>query len=297
MNDLTNYLVEEFLEDYQQGLLSRRDALRLIGGMTGVALAVQMVDARAQTPAPAMMAPQAAAMRVAPDDSAIVAGPVKFPGNDGELMGYLARPSKVGRFPIVLVCQENRGLTPHIEDVTRRLAKAGYVGVAVDLVSREGGTAKQPEDAIPGLLAKQPQGQAVADFQSALKYAQAQPFARPDRAGMVGFCFGGGVTWRVAAATPDIAAAVPYYGQPVAAADAPKIKGAVLAIYAGNDQRINAMIPEIETAMQASNKTYRKMIYPGAEHGFNNDTSSRYDAPAAKAAWDETLAWFAKYLA
>jgi carboxymethylenebutenolidase len=297
MNDLTSYIVEEFLEDYAQGRLSRRDALRLIVGLTGAAVAVQMVDARAQAPAAPAATPAAVATRVAPDDPAITAGPVKFAGNDGELTGYLARPARAGRFPLVLVCHENRGLTAHIEDVTRRLAKAGYVGMAVDLLSRDGGTAKHAFDSIPGLLGKAPQGQAVADFQSALAYAKAQPFVRPDRVGMMGFCFGGGVTWRVAAATPDVAAAVPFYGQPVAAADVPQLNAAVLAIYASNDDRINANIPAIEAAMQGSGKTLKKVIYPNSEHGFHNDTSPRFNPEAAKAAWDETLAWFAKYLA
>ncbi|HTQ00209.1 MAG TPA: dienelactone hydrolase family protein [Casimicrobiaceae bacterium] len=296
MNDLTPYLVDEFLEDYEQGRLTRRDALRLIGGMTGVALAAQMIDARAQTSAPAMMVPAAAAMRVAADDPAVVAGPVKFPGGDGELLGYLARPNKPGRFPIVLVCHENRGLTPHFEDVSRRLAKAGYVALTLDLLSRDGGTATLNGDAIPGLLGKAPQGQAVADFQSALKYAQAQPFARPDRAGIVGFCFGGGVVWRVAAATPDVRALVPFYGLPAQAADVPKLNAAVLAIYAGRDERINANIPAIEAAMQANGKTFRKIVYPDVDHAFYNDTGTRYAPDASKAAWDETLAWFGKYL-
>jgi carboxymethylenebutenolidase len=296
MNDLTPYLVQEFLDDYEQGRLTRRDALRLIGGMTGAALAVQMVDARAQTSAPAMMVPAAAAMRVAADDPAVVAEYVKIPVDGGEIAGYVAHPAKPGRFPIVLVVHENRGLTPHIEDVTRRLAKAGYVGVAADLLSREGGTGKLDPDSIPGLLGKQPQGQSVADFQAALKYAKTLAYARPDRVGIVGFCFGGGVAWRMAAATPDVVAVVPYYGQPVQAADVAKLQGAVLAIYGGNDNRINAMIPAIEAAMQENHKTFRKVVYPGAGHAFNNDMAGSYNPEAAKAAWDETLAWFGKYL-
>lgn len=299
MDDLKQYLVDEFVEDYEEGRLSRRDALRLIAGLTGSALAAQLVDARAQQPAPAAAAPPVVppGVRVPPDDPAIVAGPARFATADGDVAGYLARPAAAGRHPIVLVCHENRGLTPHIEDVTRRLARAGYVGVAVDLVSRDGGTAKHAYDAIPGILGKAPAGQAVADFQAALKYAQAQPFARADRVGMIGFCFGGGVTWRVAAATPAVRAAVPFYGLPASAAEIPKIEAAVLAIYAARDERINATIPATEAAMQQARKTFRKVVYPDTEHAFHNDTGTRYHAEAAAAAWRETLAWLAQHLA
>jgi carboxymethylenebutenolidase len=298
MDDLKRYLVEEFIEDYAEGRLSRRAALRMLAGLTGAAMAAQMLDAHAQQPAtaPAAATPGASALSVAPNDPAVVATSVRFPGVDAEIGGYLARPANPGRFPIVLVCQENRGVTPYIEDVTRRLAKAGYVALAVDLLAREGGTAKLDSDSIPALLGKAPPGQAVADFQSGQKYAQAQPFARTDRVGMVGFCFGGTVTWRAAAAMPEMRAAVPFYGMPVPPADVPKINAAVLAIYAGRDDRINAFIPATEAAMQASGKTFRKVIYPDVDHGFHNDTSNRYNAAAARAAWDETLAWFGKYL-
>ncbi len=303
MDDLKQYLVDEFVEDYAEGRLSRRDALRLVAGLTGGVLAAQIVDAHAQSPAAVPVAPPAVppavppGVRVAPDDPAVIAGAVRFPVADGDVAGYLARPAAAGRHAIVLVCHENRGLTPHIEDVTRRLAKAGYVGVAVDLASRDGGTAKHAPDAIPALLGKAPAGQAVADFQAALRYAQAQPFARADRVAMIGFCFGGGVTWRVAAATPALRAAVPFYGLPAAAADVPKIEAAVLAIYAGRDERINATMAATEAAMHAAGRTFRKVVYPDTDHAFHNDSGSRYDAVAAKAAWAETLAWLARYLA
>ncbi len=298
-DDLRQYLVDEFVEDYAQGRLARRDALRLLAGLTGGAMAAQLLDARAQPPATvaAPPAPAAPAPRVAENDAAIVAANVRIPTGDGDVAGYVARPAAPGRHPVVLVCHENRGLTPHIEDVTRRLAKAGFVGVAVDLVSRAGGTAKHAADDVPGILGKLPANQAVTDFQAAIRYAQAQPYARADRVGMIGFCFGGGVTWRVAAATPELRAAVPFYGLPAPAADAPKIGAAVLAIYAGRDERINANIPAIEAAMRESGKTFRKVVYPDVDHAFHNDTGARYDPGAANAAWQETLAWLSRYLA
>jgi carboxymethylenebutenolidase len=298
MNDLERYLVEEAVEDYDEGRLSRREALRAIAGVAGVALATTLIDARAQGAKPA--APKAAPSappQVPSNDPDIVAGIAEFRGEGARLDGYLARPSLSGRFPVVLVCHENRGLTRHIEDVTRRLAKAGYVALAVDLLSREGGTEKHDFDAIPGLLGKAPPARHVQDFRSGLAYARSQPSARGDSAGMVGFCFGGAVTWRVAAGVPELRAAVPFYGVPVPESDVPGIGAAVLAIYAGRDDRINQNIPAIEAAMGKHGKTFRKIVYPNVDHAFHNDSGTRYSAEAAKAAWSETLAWFGKYLA
>ena len=298
MNELQRYLVEEAVEDYEEGRLTRRAALKAIAGLTGAALAAQVLDAHAQTKtAPAAKAPPASPPLVAHDDPAIVAGIAEFPGAGARIAGYLARPKQSGRFPIVLVCHENRGLTRHIEDVTRRVAKAGYLGLAVDLLSREGGTAKHEFDAIPGILGKAAPERHVQDFQSGLAYARSQPFASMERVGMLGFCFGGSVTWRVAAAVRDLRAAVPFYGVPVQEADVGGIGAAVLAIYAAKDERINKSIPAIEAAMQKHGKTFRKIVYPNVDHAFHNDTGARYNAAAAKAAWGETLAWFGKHLA
>lgn len=298
MNELQRYLVEEAVEDYEEGRLTRRDALKAVAGLTGAALATQILDAHAQTKAAAAAkAPRTSAPLVAYDDPAIVAGVAEFPGAGARIAGYLARPKQSGRFPIVLVCQENRGLTRHVEDVTRRVAKAGYLGLAVDLLSREGGTAKHEFDAIPGTLGKAAPERHVQDFQSGLAYARSQPYAKGDRVGMVGFCFGGAVTWRVAAAVRDLRAAVPFYGVPVQEADVGGIGAAVLAIYAAKDERINKNIPAIEAAMQKHGKTFRKIVYPGVDHAFHNDAGARYNAAAAKAAWGETLAWFGKHLA
>lgn len=298
MNDLQRYLVEEAVEDYEEGRLSRRQALRAVAGVAGAALASRILDARAQGgKAAASKAPPSAPPQVAPNDPDIVAGIAEFPGEGARLDGYLARPARPGLFPVVLVCHENRGLTRHIEDVARRLAKAGYVGLAVDLLSREGGTEKHDYDAIPGILGKAPPARHVQDFRSGLAYARSQPAARSDSAGMVGFCFGGAVTWRVAAGLPELRAAVPFYGVPVPDADVPGIRAAVLAIYAGRDERINRNIPAIEAAMARNGKTFRKIVYPNVDHAFHNDSGPRYDAEAAKAAWSEALAWFGRYLA
>ncbi len=336
MNHFQRYLAEEFAEDYQGGRLNRRQALKLIASVTGsLVLAEAFLAACAPPPqataipAPTSTTPPTAAPllsptsaaeptveptaaeapatapapptapvsgTVSPDDPAIVAGPIQFPGEGATLLGYLAQPKGDGPFPVVLVCHENRGLTAHIQDVTRRLAKAGYVALAVDLLSRQGGTEAVGSDNVPGALGNISPDQFVQDFRSGWQHLQTLPFADAERVGMVGFCFGGGVTWRMATHMPELKAAVPFYGPHPPAEDVPNINAAVLAIYAERDQRINQGIPAVEAAMQAHGKIYEKVIYPNADHAFHNDTGSRYNPEAAQDAWARTLAWFGKYL-
>ncbi len=321
LNDMQLYLVDEFVEDYQAGHLSRREALRRIAGVTGsVAFATSLLAAcatveRAASPASAPPAPTPAAspatasappaprgpdpaVTVGADDPDIEARAVTFEGGGGVVLrGSLAEPRRGGRHPLVLVCHENRGLTPHIEDVTRRLAKAGYVGLAVDLLSRQGGTAAITDPAlVPQALGQAPPQQAVGDFQAGLRYARTLATVDGDRAGMTGFCYGGGVTWRVATRTPEIRAAVPFYGPPPAADEVPGLRAAVLAHYGETDTRINAMLPAIEAAMRVGGKTFEAVVHPGVGHGFHNDTGRNYNAEAARAAWAQTLAWFERYL-
>lgn len=324
MNLFQRYLAEEFAEDYEEGRLSRRDALKLIVSVTGSVIAANSILA-ACTPPPESLetgaptdsptdapsaspsatadpvstdsaSPQASYGTVMPDDPAVIAGEVQIPADDATLIGYLARPSSETASPVILVCHENRGLTPHIQDVTRRFAKAGYVGLAMDLLSRDGGSAAVGEGNVPGALGNIDPDQFVEDFKSGWRYLQEQSFAQADRVGMTGFCFGGGVTWQVAVHMPELLAAVPYYGPHPIASDVPSINAAVLGIYGEQDSRINSGIPPIEEAMTANNKIYEKMIYPNADHAFNNDTSSRYNAEAANDAWERTLSWFGKYV-
>ena len=328
MNIFQRYLVEEFAEDYQEGNLSRREALKLITAVTGSLLMANSILAActpqdqstaapasestlppANTPVPAATEGEPTAAEtvapaqgtVSPDDPAVEASDVEIPGEGDTILGYLARPSGEGPFgegpfPVVLVCHENRGLTEHIKDVTRRLAVAGYVGLAVDLLSRQGGTASMSSDDVPGALGNTSPDQFVQDFTSGWQYLQGQPYAQADRVGMVGFCFGGGVTWLMATRMPELLAAVPFYGPPPPIEDVPNINAAVLAIYGERDERINQTIPDIEAAMQENNKIYEKVIYPNADHAFHNDTSQRYDAEAAQDAWRRTLEWFGTYV-
>lgn len=329
MNIFQRYLAEEFAEDYSEGRLSRREALKLITSVTGSLIAANSIlagcvppseatqtGAGSPTDSPSVASTEAAVATpptsesvstepassttvygtVIPDDPAVIASEVQIPAADTNLIGYLARPSNETVEPVILVCHENRGLTPHIQDVTRRFAKAGYVGLAVDLLSRQGGSASVGESNVPGALGNIAPDQFVEDFKSGWSYLQGQPFAEAEKVGMTGFCFGGGVTWRVATQMPELLAAVPFYGPAPDVAEVPNIRAAVLAMYGELDSRINSGIPVIEKAMLENNKIYEKIIYPNADHAFNNDTGPRYNAEAAKDAWEHTLAWFEKYV-
>jgi carboxymethylenebutenolidase len=326
MNLFQRYLAEEFAEDYEEGRISRRDALKLIASVTGSLVAANSILAACAPspeatersgPAPTDLpateplatdsptnesvptdsaAPVSAYGTVMPDDPALIASEVQIPAADATLIGYLVRPASEGVAPVILVCHENRGLTPHIQDVTRRFAKAGYVGLAMDLLSRQGGSAAVGEGNVPGALGNISPDQFVEDFKSGWRYLQEQPFADPARVGMTGFCFGGGVTWRVATQMPELLAAVPFYGPHPPVEDVPNIRAAVLAMYGEQDSRINGGIPAVEEAMAANNKIYEKIVYPNADHAFHNDTGSRYNPEAAKDAWERTLAWFDQYV-
>ncbi len=313
MNYFQRYLAEEFAEDYTEGRISLQKAQELIVSVTGSALAAHSILAARPAPQETHAAAHPAAAQasatpavpsagslnanVSPNDPDVKASDIQFKGQDHEtLLAYLARPVDGGPAPVVLVCHENRGLTDHIRDVTRRLAKAGYVALAVDLLSRQGGTAAVGSENVPGVLGNIHPDQFVQDFISGWNELKGQPFADAGRVGMVGFCFGGGVTWRVATKMPELLAAVPYYGPPPPFEALASIQAAVLAIYGGNDTRITSTIPAVEEAMRKYNKVFEKVVYPGADHAFNNDTGPRYHSQAANDAWARTLAWFAAYV-
>ena len=319
MNSFQRYLAEEFAEDFEEGRLPRREAIKLIAAVTGSLVFAETILAACSPPSPSATlapvsppvigaaestpavsasatAPTSPPGTVAPDDPEVRAEAVEFAGEDTQVAGYLARPSVDGTFPVILVCHENRGLTDHIRDVARRLAKAGYLSLAVDLLSRQGGSDTVGEADVPGVLANQPPEQFAADFRAGWEFTGSLPVAEAALLGMVGFCFGGGVTWLVATRMPELLAAVPFYGPHPAVAEVPNIRAAVLAIYAGRDDRINQGIPAIEDAMREHGKVYEKVIYPDVDHAFHNDTGSRYAAAAARDAWARTLAWFDRYV-
>jgi len=235
-------------------------------------------------------------LSVAADDPDVTGSDTTFQ-SDTPMSGYIARPKAEGTYPGVIVIHENRGLTDHIRDVARRLAKAGYVALAPDLASRGGGTATVGADKITGYFANAKPEELVKDLNSAVDFLGQQPGVKPNAYGVVGFCFGGAYTLRLAAANPKMAAAVCYYGvTPEPASQMSATNAAILGQYGGNDSRVNGTIPALEQAMQAAGKTYEKQIYEGANHAFNNDTGQNYNQEAAVAAWQRTLDWFGKYL-
>lgn len=308
MGDLERYIVEEWAEDYRKGFLTRREFLRRTALMAGgTALALPLLGnlgvpasaeevAEAASGAPPVVA-QASAVTVSPTDPAIDAQPVTFSVGGLSVIGYRVVPKGGGSAPGVVVIHENRGLVEHIKDVARRIAKAGYVSLAVDLASPAGGTAKFSDPAeVTTLLGKTPPEQLVAMLNTAVRYLQGDPSVRRDRIGAIGFCFGGGMTWRLATANADLRAAIPFYGPNPPVGDVAKIKAAVLAIYGVLDNRINAGIPAMKEALQQANVIHDIVIYPGADHAFFNDTGPRYVEMVAKDAWGRALGWFDRYL-
>jgi len=236
----------------------------------------------------------AEAQQVAKDDSRLKAEYVEYPSpnGSGKMRGYLARPAKAaGRLPGVLVVHENRGLNPHIEDIARRLALDNFIAFAPDALTPLGGYPASGEDEARQLFPKLDQAKTREDMVAGAEFLKAHPECT-GRIGTVGFCWGGGVANMLATRVPDLAAAVPFYGSPANAADVPKIKAALLVQYAENDQRINDAWPAYEAALKAAGVRYTMHKYPGTQHGFNNDTTPRYNEAQAKIAWERTVAFF-----
>jgi carboxymethylenebutenolidase len=197
----------------------------------------------------------------------------------------------------LLVIHENRALTPYIQDVVRRWAKAGYVALCVDMLSRLGGSAAYPDESLrPAALGTITTEQSLADLLAGLDYLKVQSNVKADRLGVTGFCFGGGYTWRVATQRADVKATVAFYGPNPPLTDIPKIKSATLGFYGALDTRITGAVGELETALKMASITYQLKIYDGADHAFHNDTGTRYQPDAAHDAWQRAVDWFAKYV-
>lgn len=246
----------------------------------------------------AALTPQfAMAQQVKPDDKRLKAEYLEFPSPDGygTARGYLVRPAKARKpLPVVLVVHENRGLNPHIEDITRRLALENYIAFAPDALFPLGGYPGD-EDKARATFQTLDQTKSRQDFLAAARMLRGIKGGN-GRLGVVGFCYGGGMANFLATQLPDLKAAAPFYGAAAKLEDVPRIKAELLVVLAGNDERINAQYPPYEEALKANGVRYAIFQPEGTQHGFNNDTTPRHDAEAAAEAWKRTLALFARTL-
>ena len=246
-----------------------------------------------------MLTPQfASAQQVPKDDARLKTEYVEYPspqGNTGKTKGYLVRPAKAtGKLPSVLVIHENRGLNPHIEDIARRLALDNFMAFAPDALAPLGGYPGD-EDKARTLFPQLDAAKTREDMVAAANWLKARPDSN-GKIGAVGFCWGGAIVNFLATRLPDLAAGVPFYGTAPAAEDVAKIKSPLLMQYAENDDRVNATWPAYDEALKANKVPHEMFKYPGTQHGFNNDTTPRYDAAAAKLAWTRTVDFFNKHL-
>jgi carboxymethylenebutenolidase len=280
--------IRNLYTDFKNGRISRRMFIRRLTIITGS-------SAAALTLLPVLDESVIKESAASEQETSLITEFIKYPAETGEMRAFLARPEKGKKFPAVIVIHENRGLVPHIQDVTRRMAKEGFLSLAPDALSPLGGT---PEDiSNVGSMFKQLNNeQTIKNFVAAVKYLKTHPLST-GKVGCTGFCWGGGMTNQVAVNSPDLDAAVPYYGSQPTPDDVAKIKAPILAHYAGNDERIDAGIPAFEEALKKNNKEYKIFIYEGASHAFNNDSNpERYNEQAAKLAWSRTVAFFKEKL-
>jgi carboxymethylenebutenolidase len=277
-------------DGYVHGGISRREFLDgaqkfAVGSVTAAAL-FQMLKPN-----------YAWAMQVPPDDKRIKAETVTVPSpqGNGSIKGYLVRPASAAKLPSVVVIHENRGLNPYVEDVARRLAVANFIAFAPDGLTSLGGYPGDDEKGL-ALFGQVDRAKMGEDFLAAASWLKSQPDST-GKLGAVGFCFGGGVVNQLAVRMgPGLAAGVPFYGVQPSAADTAQIKAPINAQYGELDSRITDGWPAFDAALTQAHVTHEGHIYKGANHGFHNDTTPRYDEAAAKEAWQHTLEWFDKYL-
>ncbi|WP_113635957.1 dienelactone hydrolase family protein [Nubsella zeaxanthinifaciens] len=274
-------------DSYTHSQISRKEFMKKLAILTGS-------TALALTVLPSLESNYANAATV--HDGEVDAEEITFPGVEGNMKGLLAMPkANKKKLGAVVVIHENRGLTPHIKDVTKRVALAGFVALGVDALSPFGGT---PEDENKGreLIGKLDAEKNLGNYLKALYFLRAYPLSN-GKTGVVGFCWGGGMANKLAVADPMLNAAVAYYGAQAKAEEVPNIKASLMLHYGGLDERINAGIPAYEAALKANNKDYQLFVYDGVNHAFNNDTSpTRYNEAAAKLAWQRTIDLFKKKL-
>ena len=280
-----NQEIINLFDEYTHKPLTRSDFMARLAKLTrGTAAAIAIL--------PLLEVNYANAMTIAEDDEDITTEEITYEGDGSTMKAYLAKPKKIsGKIGAVLVIHENRGLNPHIRDVTRRVAKAGYIALGVDALSPFGGTPAN-EDEARSLFAKLDGPKNVNNFLKGFDYLRSLKESN-GKIACVGFCWGGGLANQLAVSSPKLNAAVAYYGRQADAVDVPKIKASLMLHYGGLDERVNAGIPAYETALKAAGTKHEIYIYEGANHAFNNDTApTRYNAEVAKLAWERTLRLF-----
>jgi len=276
--------IDNLYEDYKTGKSTRRQfvkKLSLITGSTASAMAlIPMIEEN----------------NLKQDDSDVVTEFIKYPAPSVEMRAFMAHPKKGKKFPAVLVIHENRGLQPHIQDVTRRIAKEGFLALAPDALTPLGGTPENDQQKAVEMIRQLNNEDTVKNFVAAVKYLDTHPLST-GKVGCTGFCWGGAMTNQVAVNSPDLDAAVPYYGKQPSTEEVAKIKAPIMAHYAGNDPGIDAGIAAFEEELKKQKKEYQIFIYEGASHAFNNDSNpERYNEQAAKLAWGRTIGFFKEKL-
>jgi carboxymethylenebutenolidase len=276
-------------DEYTHKPLKREDFLakltKLAGGTAAAMAILPMLEGK-----------YAFANQVSEEDEDLAMEDILYTSKNCTMKGYLVMPKNAkGKLGAVLVVHENRGLTPHIKDVTRRVAKAGFIALGIDALSPFGGTPAN-EDEGRAMFPKLDPAQNIENIKSGLDYLRALKNSNK-KTGCLGFCWGGAIANAMAVSDPLLHAAVPYYGRQAATVDVPKIKAKLMLQYAGMDERVNEGIPAYEAALKENKIDYKLYIYEGAQHAFNNDSSpARYNAEVAKLAWDRTIAFFKEEL-
>ncbi len=287
--------INDLYREYQNGLHDRRSFLRklaIYAGSTAAALHLLPIleKRKAQAAIPAEVGPEL------PIESELQTEFITYPAESGDMRALMAYPKGEKKLPAVIVIHENKGLQPHIQDVTRRMAKEGFLAIGPDALSPMGGTPEDDVDKARTMMRELDRETTVKDFVAAVDYLKTHPLST-GKVGCTGFCWGGSMTNKVAVNAPDLDAAVPYYGGQPDAADVPNINAAVMLHYAGDDERINRGIPDFEEALKKAGKEYQIFMYEGAQHAFNNDANpGRYHEEAAKLAWKRTISFFKEEL-
>lgn len=295
MDTMHRYLVEELIEEYASGYLGLEEARRRLEAMTDDPAAFQALERALPRPRGQVAVEEGNPWLLGAES--VQTEYVSLPAEGVQLRAFLARPEKPGPAPGIVVIHENKGLVQYLRDVARGLASLGYVAVAPDLLTREGGTDsfKDPISEVPAILANIPPDRHVGDLLATVSFLNNMD--NVGKLGVVGFCFGGGMTWRLTTRSRDLSASVPFYGPNPPIEDVSNIAAAVLGVYAALDERINAGIPALRSALEQAKVTHDIQIYPDAQHAFHNHTNpDRYHPEAARQAWQAALGWFDRHL-